>query len=266
MTQTGHKAEMPQGCGGLTRKKTPLFRFLKPDPEIQMKAFYCSFWQQQQPKKPSCAFLCGWIIHRVFIYLFIFSISSLFDKLPKPRGLAEPSCRAERLDALFWRVLVSCSPDSFVSDKCIWLGTGQPLHLHSTADEGWSERHQTQICMFCVQTECTHGSVPSSHWRPRLSEFDSDLLDAAQGAEWHQRRRLFSKMTYKAMMLPLMVHFQCTFGLFGSAHPVIHCERSTFTVCGRVQIHKCLGSSASPPLGVLLMRTASPDSLHWLSI
>lgn len=181
MTQTGHKAEMPQGCGGLTRKKTPLFRFLKPDPEIQMKAFYCSFWQQQQPKKTSCAFLCGWIIHRVFIYLFIFSISSLFDKLPKPRGLAEPSCRAERLDALFWRVLVSCSPDSFVSDKCIWLGTGQPLHLHSTADEGWSERHQTQICMFCVQTECTHGSVPSSHWRPRLSEFDSDLLDAAEG-------------------------------------------------------------------------------------
>lgn len=232
-----------------------------------MKAFYCSFWQQQQTKK-SCAFLCGWIIHRVFIYLFFSQSQASLINCPS-RGGAEPSCRAERLDALFWRVIVSCSPDSFVSDKCIWLGTGHPLHLHSTADEGWSELHRTQICLFCVQTECTHGSVPSSHWRPRLSEFDSHLLHAAGGRvtpakdgcspRWRIKRWCcHSWFISSACLASLAVLIL----LSTASVPLSQCVG----VYGFIRLPKCLGSSASPPLGVLLMRTASPDSLHWLSI
>lgn len=47
---------------------------------------------------------------------------------------------------------------------------------------------------------------------------------------------------------------------------ILLCECTTFTVYQFIRLPKWLGSSPSPLLGVLLMRTASSVSLHWLLI
>ncbi len=195
---------------------------------------------------------------------------------------AERSCRAERLNALLWRVLVRFSPGSFVSDKCIW-GPVSPCTPVSTLAEVWIELHARRNYMFCVKTKdlVTWISAFTSLWDYNLLYTPGGRGSSVETKEeakrfYSCRRRIkwwwchtgFHYFHHFRTLHFLCKTWQCYCSL--AAFLLLFIVSVPLSQCGGVyqfiRLPKCVGSTASPLLGVLLMRTASPDSLHWLSI
>lgn len=94
-----------------------------------------------------------------FFFLFFFPSRSLINCLYE--GGAEPSCRPEKLDALFCRVLVRFSPDLFVPDKCIWF---RPWSAPTPQLPRKHLRNKTMCLVWSQATRFTEISAITTLW------------------------------------------------------------------------------------------------------